>query len=376
MRVLLALLIPAPLCWAMTADHVVGRIGGLLRQQQGRNTVALRALKAAHESTGTPGATEALDKALTDASDNIKTKVDKHVRDSFADTQTGLDTGIADLNSATTAYDAAIKTLFEKDAATKTCNGQLSTLNLKHAAHVQTIADHEAATKQVCDQAADLAAFIFEKAKSNFVFECDQNVQGQCDANMKAFEDRVGNIVNELKTGVGSHTSEYNQAVDACNEEKAKTPALYEEKEAIEKEMSDKTQECSTLNEERSTSACQSMRDRGTMCAASDDFKAFVAQVNAKGNGHSQPDREDEWQTAHAVKCTIEQFIDSKQLDAAIVKQCHDSADFEKDVGKLDLKESEHDLWKSRRNHCTKGRKYFIIPGLTPPVSVSACRAR
>jgi len=185
-------------------------------------------------------------------------------------------------------------------------------------------AQAEAAIVAPCQQQADLDVFS-SKPDLNLEFECSFGA-GSCAQESESYVSRVNAMLTKFEQDERTASAAWEQAKAACDA----AHAVHEEKAAelatAEATWESQRMTCFEKRESKHLSMCifgDSLQRKCEKASAYQNLIADVDQVN--GGVHSQPDREDEWQTVQIVKCMLSKVVDGTDPSAATLGECETS---------------------------------------------------
>jgi len=241
-------------------------------------------------------------------------------------------------------------------------------------------AQAEAAIAAPCQQQADLDVFS-SNPDLNLEFECSFGA-GSCAQESESYTSRVNAMLTKFEQDKRTASDAWEQAKAACDaahafaEEKAAELATAEaELATAEATWDSQRNTCFEKRESKKLSMClfgDSLQHKCEKASAYQNLIADVDQVN--GGVHSQPDREDEWQTVQIVKCMLSKVVAGTDPSAATLGEC-ESSDLASLPG-LDRKAAEFAAQTSVDNFtCAEetitfnGETWNVPSGEAPPSS-------
>jgi len=248
-------------------------------------------------------------------------------------------------------------------------------------------AQAEAAIAAPCQQQADLDVFS-SNPDLNLEFECSFGA-GSCAQESESYTSRVNAMLTKFEQDKRTASDAWDQAKAACDAAHAFAQEKAAELVTAEAELSTAEAELATAEatwdsqrntcfekrESKKLSMClfgDSLQHKCEKASAYQNLIADVDQVN--GGVHSQPDREDEWQTVQIVKCMLSKVVAGTDPSAATLGEC-ESSDLASLPG-LDRKAAEFAAQTSVDNFtCAEetitfnGETWNVPSGEAPPSS-------
>merc|ERR1719273_1198596 len=78
------------------------------------------------------------------------------------------------------------------------------------------------------------------------------------------------------------------------------------------------------------------------------------------GTEHSEVDRRDEWETVSLTKCMLEAVVAGSDVDTTALTACEADVNYERDVGKIDRRESKfNELTSAEKFTCSENTITF-----------------
>lgn len=332
----------------LSATHAVEQIAALLQphlHDRGASVSKLRkTMHGVHLSTqvaedqATPGAADALNKALTGVITQIGEKVDIKIIQDHKATNIEIGRRVNNVVKKTTDAVGRFSEAKSLDQTWVTCVGSEKT----------KLSDAERATRLLQGAVATRNTECRAHAKTRNVkwdvetpsFECQ--VSDRCKQGGKSFSKQVAEIRSFLSSQAVDADDKYDKTLASCRAAKTAVTeadtANDQARSALEKQRS----ECEDLVEIRQTAMCLFGLKLQEKCGMLEKYKSLLGDVETVDGGvYSHPDRESQWSATHIVKCMLQNIISGTPLNSGSMNACAATVNFADSVGLMDYKKKD-----------------------------------
>merc|ERR1719210_1494361 len=283
----------------------------------------------------TPGVSD----VFSSTADKLTREVETKIKDGHARTQTAIDDAVKALGDATTNAMSLKQTADAADQTWFNCV-RVEKSMLESVEHAEAaLAKSRSAVAEPCQEQQDKAKFNWKAEEEDLAFECDISTHDNCDAQLASYKSQINSLFEELEEDVKEAGREYDEAKQRCDRAKQDVVRKQSALDAAKQTYAGQQRKCSNSHTQATDGMCTFGSALQNKCADLAEYRDLVEQINAvKGNHHSHPDRVEEWKVTHSTKCWLSKAAAGETLDEAAFTSCLNSANFDNDVGTLDLK--------------------------------------
>jgi len=364
-----------------SAAHAVQSIGELLQERN------IESEEVMHQLAVTPGAATSFGNSLKVVAQNIETQIEKKITDGQAATQGKLDSLFEGLKAANIAANTGKTTASGKDKSWFECVADEQAKRQAAEAADKSLTDSRSNEEEACQLQQDNKGFKFDAAdKYKLEFECDHSKAGNCADQLKKWQESVlQKMFADAEAALKKDEADYTALKTDCDAKEVVRIKAQSSLGSAELAWGTQRAACGTLAPQRLASMCDFGTKAQAKCSAEAEYAKLVAATKqAKGDAHSEVDRESEWLASRTTQCMIAKSM-QKGLDGAVagadLDACVAQVNFAKDVGKLNTKQAEF-VTLSKTNACVDGLITFFngqtwsIPAGDKPSSTSYTRGQ
>jgi len=333
--------------------QVMQSIGSLLKQR-GDSPVDLISKFAI-----TPGVTGSLNDALNTVIQDLEQNVESKIRDGPRASQVAIDESIDQVQQTT---DKAVEQKADADGKDNTWFNCVRSEQAKRTAiedAEKALQDSRTLEGEKCQVQADTKDFAFT-APGSYDFFCDIQEHGNCDQQLTNYQAQIDEMVSGLQSDFDAAKERFTVAKQGCDEAKADHVQKQSEHDTAIEQWDTQRAECMQNHEDRQVSMCLFGAELQLKCAAVTAHEELVEKANGAGSEHSEADRREEWATVSLTKCMLEAVVAGGDVDTTALTACEADANYERDVGTLDRRESKfNDLTSAEKFSCSESTITF-----------------
>ena len=319
--------------------HVMHRISSLLESRGMAKAEVLGSLHALALHGITPGATDSMNEILTRVIGEIEQKVESKIKTGHTSTQAAIDEKVADLTAATASAVDEKKKADGLDLAWFQCVADEKAKRVDIENAEEYLKEAQQAQIAPCKLQEDRAYFLTNPNPDKYKMVCDFN-EDTCDTNLKSWEAQVEALVSSTESGAKDAVASWTEAKNACDAAKANVAAAETALEDANQAWSAQRSKCLAAHESRTVAMCLFGAQLQRKCETSAAYSELITEVDGNGGEHSHSDRVYEWEGTAVTKCMLQKVIEGTEIDSAALDACHQSVNFDRDVGVLDKKGS------------------------------------
>jgi len=287
----------------------------------------------------TPGVEADLNAALSATVQEIAAKVDVPIKAGIASAQKAINAAVAELQQASRRVMTLKIAADQADHEYYECMDEEKGLLLTAESADEVHQNAHAARVEPCQLQVQRTKMSQDVPEAGFQFDCDHSMSGMCDTRYKNFQEHGQSEFAKLKASVQKNSELYAEAKLACEASHADVAAKKKAHETAVQDWTNQRARCSKLAATRTASSCSFGSGMQTKCVTElPQYNKIVATVKATGNAQSEPDRIQEWTTAHVTKCLLSGVVQGQTLDSALLQSCTKSVDYESAVGTMEYR--------------------------------------